>query len=263
MKEYIEKFILKIFRFFLRRIKYYYDRVEFKNCKNDVFGYTDCFETVKGLIKFITPKIVCDIGANKGQWSYVLSQVVDLKHVVLFEPQHDLHLLLKDLDLGDAERCIFQCALGENQGEMKLYGGSPSASLLTASKTQHDYFPGSLSKKNELVSINKLDDIYQQNNLPIPDIIKLDVQGYELQVLKGGTDTLKKTKYLVAELSFKEFYVGQPPLWELIKFLNEHGFVLVDQGYILKSRKLPHEILQTDGIFMNKNLVKRGKHYSY
>lgn len=256
MKEFIEMFLLKLFRFLLRKIKYYYDRIEFRDCENEVFQYSDCFETIKVLTKFITPKIVCDIGANKGQWSYVLSQIIDIKHVVLFEPQQNLQHSLKNIDLGYAEKYIFQCALGEDQKKMNLYGGTPSASILTASKTQYDYFPESLNNSNELISVNRLDDIYQKNNLPIPDIIKLDVQGYELPVLRGGIGTLTKTKYLIVELSFREFYVGQPPLWELMEFLNKHGFVLVDQGYALKSRKPPHEILQVDGIFMNKNLVK-------
>jgi FkbM family methyltransferase len=222
----------------------------------DIFKYSDCFETVKVLTKYIEPKIFLDIGANAGQWSYVLSQIVDLEQVVLFEPQSNLQTTLKELDLGDAKKCIFQCALGETQGEMKLSGGSPSASLLDAGSNQHDFFPGTFHDESEIVSINRLDDIYQQNDLPAPDLIKIDVQGYELNVLRSGKDTLSKAKYLVIELSFREFYVGQPPLWELMKFLDEQDFVLVDYGYALRSRSYPEEILQIDGIFMNRKLVK-------
>ena len=259
MKEFFEKFILRLFKFFLRKIQHYSDRVEFRNCKTDIFRYTDCFETVKVLTKYIAPEVVCDIGANKGQWSYVLSQIVDLEQVVLFEPQSALQGTLTSLDLGGAKKCIFQCALGRNQGEMKLSGGSPSASLLDANKTQHDYFPGSFNDESEIVLINRLDDIYQQNDLTVPDLIKLDVQGYELNVLRSGRNTLGKTKYLVIELSFKEFYVGQPPLWKLIKFLDEQDFVLVDYGHALRARTSPEEILQIDGIFMNRKFVKSGR----
>jgi FkbM family methyltransferase len=253
----MKKFILRLFRFLSRKFNLFSERIEFRNCKADIFRYIDCFETVKVVTKYINPKIVCDIGANKGQWSYVLSQIVDLEQVVLFEPQSDLQDTLEDLDLGDAEKCIFQCALGEDQGKMKLSGGSPSASLLNASRAQHDYFPGSFNDDSEIVLINRLDEIYQQNDLSVPDLIKLDVQGYELNVLRSGTDTLGKTKYLVVELSFKEFYVGQPPLWELMNFLDEQNFVLVDYGYALRARISPNEILQIDGIFMNRKLVKQ------
>ena len=249
-------FTNRLLRLISRRTAYLADKIRYRKCDEDVFKYSDCFETVKVLTKYIEPKIVCDIGANKGQWSYVLSQIVSLKQVVLFEPQKDLQSKLDDLDLGGAKKHIFKCALGEDQGEVKLSGGSPSASLLDASNNQHDYFPGSFHDESEIVSINRLDDIYQQNDLPVPDLIKIDVQGYELNVLRSGKDTLSKAKYLVIELSFREFYVGQPPLWELIKFLDEQDFVLVDYGYALRSRSYPEEILQIDGIFMNRKLVE-------
>ncbi|MHB1349605.1 MAG: FkbM family methyltransferase [Desulfobulbaceae bacterium] len=255
MNKFIQKFFTRLFRYFSRKSVHIADRIEFQHSNNEIFRYMDCFTTIKTLRKFLDPKILCDIGAYKGYWSYVLNQIVPLEQVVLFEPQRDFQSTLEELDLGDAKKYIFHCALGENQGKMKLTGGTHSASILTASKNQFDYFPGSLTGQNEYVIINTLDEIYQQNGFPAPDIIKLDVQGYELNVLKGGISILQKTKYLIIEISCLEFYLGQPPLWQLLKFLDEQNFVLVDQGHVLRSRKHPFEMLQFDGIFMNKNLV--------
>lgn len=249
-------FVVRLLRLISRRAAFFADKVRYFRCNSDIFQYSDCLETVKVLTKYIYPKIVWDIGANKGQWSYVLSQIVDLEQAVLFEPQSGLHRKLEGLDLGGTQKSIFKCALGESQGEMKLSGGSPSASLLDASSNQHEFFPGSFHDESEIVSIKRLDDIYQQNDLLAPDLIKIDVQGYELNVLRSGIEVLSETKFLVVELSFRDFYIGQPPLWKLIKFLDEQGFVLVDYGYALRAKSHPEEILQIDGIFMNRKLVE-------
>jgi hypothetical protein len=104
------------------------------------------------------------------------------------------------------------------------------------------------------VEIQLLDEIYAQDNLPTPDLIKLDVQGFELNVLKGGINTLRKTKYLVIELSFRQFYKNQPSIWEIFKFLQENNFIMIGKGFEWISPKQPSEILQMDAIFMNNNL---------
>jgi hypothetical protein len=63
-------------------------RIEYFGCESSIFRYIDCFETIDVLLKFIQPKCLCDIGANAGNWTYVLSQMSPtLEHVVFFEPQ--------------------------------------------------------------------------------------------------------------------------------------------------------------------------------
>lgn len=240
-----------------RRLALLARKIEYASVDKTALKYTDCFETVKVLTQFIKPKSLCDIGANRGQWAYVLQQLSPrLEHVVFFEPQAKLKNILEDLPLGSVNKSICQCALGDNDGDHKLTGGTPSASLLSASEIQHNYFPESLEDEYEIVKSCKLDNVYEQNNFPDPDVIKIDVQGYELNVLKNGTNLLSKTKFLVIELPFQEFYVGQPSLWKLLQFIEEQGFVFVDYGYKLRSRESPSLLLQADGIFANKKLVQ-------
>ena len=87
-------------------------------------------------------------------------------------------------------------------------------------------------------------------------MLKLDVQGFELNVLNGGTNFLNKVDYILIELSFKQLYIGQPLFNELYSFLREKNFELVD---ILDFSRNPNsfEMLQVDALFSNvkKNLA--------
>lgn len=233
------------------------EKIEFRGCNSKIFTYRDCFETVRALTEFVKPESLCDIGANAGNWSYVMHQMSPhLKHVVFFEPQKKMQDKLNSLELAGVEKVIYPYGLGEEERHLTIKGGTASASFLDVGPTQLHYFPGSVVNVSEEVEIKVLDQIYSQDKLPFPDVIKLDVQGYELNVLKGAINVLSKTKYLVVELSFREFYTGQPSLWELLKFLEENRYVMVGHGYEWWSSKKPLELLQIDGIFENARLKR-------
>ena len=194
-----------------------------------------------------------DIGANLGDWTYILHQInPNLKHVVMFEPQQKLQDKLRNMHLPGVEKIVYPYGLGENEEQIAIQGGTASASILKATDLQHYYFPGSLNEENEEIEVKVLDNIYAEDNLPYPDVIKLDVQGFELNVLKGARQVLSNAKYLVIELSYEEFYLGQPQLGEVIRFLEENDYTMVSHGYEWRATDNPNHILQTDGIFMNR-----------
>jgi FkbM family methyltransferase len=181
----------------------------------------------------------------------------ELKHVVLFEPQKRCIEKLKSLSLPRVEKVVYGCGLGMSEQSSTIKGGTASASVYAAAPIQTHYFPGSIRDESEQIEIKVLDKIYSEDQLPIPDVIKLDVQGYELDVLQGGVDVLAGTKYLVVELSFQRFYEGQPPLWELLKFLEDNHYALIAHGFEWKSPGDPNRMLQVDGIFANTRLVNK------
>jgi FkbM family methyltransferase len=233
-------------------------RIEYFGCESSIFKYIDCFETIDVLLKFIEPKYLCDIGANAGNWTYVLSQMSPtLEHVVFFEPQSQYQEKLQSLSLPGVSKVIYHCGLGEREDKLLIKGGTASASFLD-SEQQNKYFPNSISQNQqdmEEVEIRILDAIYASDNLPIPDVIKLDVQGFELEVLKGSMNLLKKSKYLVIELSFRQFYREQPYLWEIIKLLEENKYIMVGKGFEWRYHENPSEILQMDAIFKNTDVI--------
>lgn len=249
-------FIYKVIASVARRVERWANRMRIGSVDINVFRHGDCLATVQAVNKFHRAQRLCDIGANKGQWTYVYHQLnPQLEEVVMFEPQTLFAQELQRLELPKTKKSIFQCALGEHEQILAISGGTASASLLEASANQLRFFPGSITQESESAEIRLLDEIYRSNGLHYPDLIKIDVQGYELYALKGGTDVLAHARYLVIELSLLEFYKGQPPLWELLSFLDEQQYVMVDHGYELRSGNPPCELLQFDAIFANRRFI--------
>jgi FkbM family methyltransferase len=242
--------ISRIMRGLARRVHYLPEKIRYRYFRSH---HIDCFETICVLLKYCKPVYLCDIGANNGHWSSVMRRVnPDLKHVVMFEPQKKYLDHLNELKLDGVTKKLFNCGLGSSEETKLILGGGASASLFEASSNQLNYFPNSIDNNTEQIEISLLDKIYADNSLPFPDVIKLDVQGYELNVLKGGLEVFTKAKYIVIELSMREFYIGQPPLWELLKCLEDYGFTLIDKGYEWRTKDDINTLLQFDAIFVNK-----------
>lgn len=257
MRTRINQICLKLARSLSWRLARWIERRSLGRVDPKIFEFTDCLCTVQKVNQLYQARHLCDIGAHKGSWSLVMQQInTELKSVVMFEPQTKLIENLKSLELGGVRKTIYQCALGEKESQLLLSGGTASASLLPASENQHNFFPGSVSCEQETVQVRVLDEIYSSEGLDYPDLIKLDVQGYELNVLRGAEAVLANARYLVIEISLQEFYEGQPELWELWKFLSDANYVMVDRGYELRSRVSPCELLQFDGIFVNKRFLQ-------
>lgn len=231
-------------------------RAEFRGAGAGVLQHRDCLETIRVLRRFCMPTIAYDVGANYGQWSYVLHQVCGLRHVVMFEPQAACSERLIALRLDGAKKIFYPYALGDSEGTLFLRGGGASASMLEATGAQLSYFPGSVEPgESEPVTVRRLDAVYEKDRLPVPDLIKIDVQGFELNVLRGAHTMLQNVRCLVVELSLRTFYEQQPKLSELLRFLEDNGFVMVGRGFEWVSRSYPHELLQVDGIFLNSRMM--------
>jgi len=80
-----------------------------------------------------------------------------------------------------------------------------------------------------------LDSIVEAKGFPLPDLIKIDVQGAELDVLKGATKTLASCKDIIVELQLVEYNEGAPSYIEVITYLKSQGFELVGSSYFSKN----------------------------
>jgi hypothetical protein len=86
-------------------------------------------------------------------------------------------------------------------------------------------FPGTDSIDSELVRVTPLELEVSPAQIQPPALLKLDVQGYELEALKGCESLLDRFTYVYLEVSFLEFYAGQPPASELFEFLQHRGLM--------------------------------------
>ncbi len=129
-----------IFRRIAKNLNDFAKWIDYKSYDLSFYKFTDCFETIHVLSQYIKPRILCDIGAHTGDWTYIMHKVnPQLKHVVLFEPQKKLHKSLNCILLPGVQKVIYPFALGDKEESNIIKGGTASASILHATSNQ-DYF---------------------------------------------------------------------------------------------------------------------------
>ncbi len=205
------------------------------------------------------PKTILDIGAHRGSIAEQLSVLYHPSFFGLVEPIPHLAAALEKRCFAPRQK-VFQCALGRNEGRalLNILANLPSSSLLEPSPRCESLFNVSMETTARIqVPIRKLDEVFSECDVEFLDLLKIDVQGYELEVLTAGTETLKRTRLIVIEVSFFEHYIGQPLFGEMYRYLVEMGFELRGTfGYIFDSLGTP---LQCDAILVNRVLLGLGK----
>ena len=200
-------------------------------------------------------KTVLDIGANVGQFATVAHALFPNANIYSFEPLPDCFVRLKERMAGVACFRAFNLGLGDETGTLEFQhcDFAPSSSFLKMTETHKDAFPFTRESSKIIVQIEKLDEVARTIEIADPMLIKIDVQGYEDRVLRGGKDTVARAKVLIAEASFAPLYEGQPTFEEICTFLNRLNFKYVgslDQLHDPKSGK----VLQADSIFIKHEL---------
>ena len=183
----------------------------------EVKDKVECFgkgvESVKGVLH---------IGANLGQ-EYQNYVDMNIKNILMFEPLK--HIYDKLIENVPAEMCV-NLALGSESDEVEMYvterNDGMSSSILKP-KIHLQMYPNITFTKKEIVKVVRLDDYL--DNKPDYNLINMDVQGYELEVLKGAVQTLKHIDYINLELNAVEMYEGCPHYSAIDNFLDGFGFV--------------------------------------
>jgi FkbM family methyltransferase len=167
---------------------------------------------------------VIDAGANKGQFAVYARTRWPKARLICFEPLPGPRATLARVTRGQAR--IHACALGSAPGEgrMHLATRTDSSSLLALGARQKAIL--GMEECGELrVPIKRLDACLT-TPLPRPVLLKIDVQGFELEVLKGSTGLFPQIDVIYVEASYVEFYEGQALHEEIERFLSDAGFIL-------------------------------------
>jgi FkbM family methyltransferase len=178
-------------------------------------------DTALGRDRFAT---VIDVGANKGQFAVYARIRWPSARLICFEPLPIPRAKLMRVTHGQAE--IHDCALGAAPGEgrMHLATRTDSSSLLALGARQKAIF--GMEESGEFrVQIKRLDACLF-TPLQRPVLLKIDVQGFELEVLKGSTGLLPNIDAVYVEASYVELYEGQALHEEIERYLIEAGFTL-------------------------------------
>jgi FkbM family methyltransferase len=130
---------------------------------------------------------------------------------------------------GDSRTRLINKAIAAESGsaDMHVSRWDVSSSLLPLAQAQHDNFPFTEVSRQETVSLAPLSACVDREAIAGTSLLKLDVQGYELTVLKGCADLLDRFRYVYVEASFIELYVGQALASEVIAYLLSRRFTLM------------------------------------
>ena len=188
-------------------------------------GHIDSLELLD-LVRPFEPTVVYDVGANVGTWARLARAVLPNAAIHAFEPlpQH-VETLRRELGLLP-DVSVHPVALGALQGSAVFHvisfsDASSFLPLTSIGAREWDF----TEQRTETLPVTRLDDYVASECLPRPDLLKLDVQGFELEVLRGATQCLEHASALITEVSFAEFYKDQPLFADVVAFLSDHDFL--------------------------------------
>lgn len=196
-----------------------------------------------------------DIGANTGQYALDMRHIGYVNKIISFEPLKSAFQELEKVSSGDDNWYVKNYALGneDRNGTINVSDNSVSSSILDILPLHLKIEPKSKIIAKEEIVIKKLDSVFHSlcdKNDKI--MIKSDTQGYEKSVIEGASDSLHKIKIIQIEMSLVPLYDHEPNFLEMIKLLDNKGFQLfmLEQGHC---DPYTHQLLQVDGIFVQKN----------
>lgn len=173
-------------------------------------------------------KMVVDIGANRGQFALAARRWSPQARVVSFEPlAGPADIFCREFE-GDNQVVLHRTAIGPTsmKHQMHISARDDSSSLLPISSAQTAMFPGTGEVAITEVRVGPLNEFVVAEDVSAPAILKLDVQGFELDALRGCESLLHRFAWVYVECSFAELYEGQALAHEVIDWLHERGFVL-------------------------------------
>lgn len=194
---------------------------------------------------------IWDIGANQGQFAFMAHSVWSELPIYSFEPDPDS---FEHLQQNFAKYAIpgqpHNVALGAEQASLELrrYANPVNNSFLT--RTEHN---ATESYTKVIVDCTTLDTFSTTLPRTKAALLKLDVQGFELAVIKGSTDFFRHCRYVLAEVSFSSSYTNGAHADEVMLALREHGFECIQLLDLLRDKQTGH-ILEADMLFVNKRM---------
>ncbi len=201
-------------------------------------------------------RTVLDIGANEGDFARAIGGRLPAARIYSFEPLAGAYAKLCEKTNGFAQYKAYNFALGDVSGQLEIHRNaySPSSSILPMSALHRTSFPiASHDAGVEKIEIRRLDDIAEDMGFLDDVFVKIDVQGFEANVIRGGQQALKRAKVVIVETSFDLLYENQPLFDQIYGMMKELGF-LYSGNWDQLIDPASGRILQADAIFISRSL---------
>lgn len=200
--------------------------------------------------------IVIDVGAHHGWFFHCWLDWCPRAEVSAFEPTRESYIRANELYGADPRVHLFQVGLGAEPGELSFNVLADSQVSNSFLPPQHEiwksieYNTGEISTRP--VPVTTLDLFCAERGISGAYLLKIDVQGYELEVLKGAVGILPGIDYVFVESGIQRLYEGAPSFADIFLFLEKQGFHLMH----LRSWHRGNRVLvETDMIFRRNDLA--------
>lgn len=200
------------------------------------------------------PGEVLDVGANRAQWSRLVAAIFTGARFTLVEPQAEMRADLAAFCSAHPGSRHIEAGAAAAMGErvLTLWDDLEGSSCLPTPEAALES-----SGKQRRIPVITLDSLVEQSGGRVPELVKLDVQGFELEVLKGAGSLLGRTEMFVLETSLFRFLPGQPLFHEVVGFMAERGYLVYDFPGFLR-RPLDGALGQVDVAFVRQGATLRG-----
>ena len=206
------------------------------------------------IIRNFNIQTILDVGANEGQYASQIFGSGYKGKIYSFEPISEVYKTLKKT-AGDSQKWLtFNQGIGSREEEVMINVSANfvSSSIFNVSRASTDAEPQTQTVRKEKIKITTIDNFFSANTFEKNILLKLDIQGFELEALKGAINSLPQLKVIQSELSFVKLYDNIPLYDEVIKFLEEHGYEIftIMPGF---RDNVTGRLFQADGIFVKKD----------
>lgn len=208
-------------------------------------------------LKEMNIKTVLDIGANEGQFALLIRKLLPQVAICSFEPIPACYAKLVKKFNNDMTFKAFNVAIGDKAEtiEMNINDFSPSSSLLEIDELHVQNFKHTVNSVRQQIPVKTLDGLRAELDLVKPYMVKIDTQGYEDKVIKGGQEVLAGAEVIFVELSYRTLYKEQVLFDDIYNDLVRLGFQYHGNSEELLS-PINGAVLQSDGIFIKRQPLK-------
>jgi FkbM family methyltransferase len=181
-------------------------------------------------LKNYSIRSIIDVGANSGQFAKAAMLFFPEAEIYCFEPLPDVfQQLIGWANKQSGKVKTFNVALGESKGISEIFfhkDHNYSSSLLRTTVYSKSIYPQMNRQVPLVVNITTLDSVMNDMPRPLSDeiLIKLDVQGYEDRVIRGGMETFHKARVCILEINLDQLYEYQADFKDLINLLHSLGY---------------------------------------
>jgi len=214
--------------------------------KGELFHVPDTESSLRRMKRLgFNPAVAIDVGAYVGDWTRSFKQIFPESRVLMIEPQAS----------ATAALCNAKSELHNLELRVALLGARAEASVgFYESETASSVLAEARNRRPPTthMPMTTLDAITEGGPFARPDLIKLDVQGYEIEVMRGGAHALESVEAVLMEVNLLRLHDGAPLFHDSAEYMGKRGFQVYDLCSLIR-RPYDGAVWQADVIFIRNS----------